>query len=158
MSAQLYLQDFHALRWVALRRLNEEQEVEKSDIDGTIPKIKVPHSIAPSRKSHDEQVEAYLLESHKYLWNYKMFEIRNIYRKCASKSLKDVELALAGMMRGGLDEPNVLKYKERLVRAVKSIFHIFLPLDQKGIICTKLWGALHTNITVSISIFLLKRY
>lgn len=156
MSAQIYLQDFHALQWVALKCLGKEQEVEQSDIDGTIPKIKVPHRAAPSRKTHDKQVEAYLLESHTYLWNYKMFEIRNFYRKCASKSLNDVELALAGMMRGGLDEPNVLKYKERLVRTVKSIFLIFLPLEQKGTICAKLWGALHKNITVSISLSLVE--
>jgi hypothetical protein len=150
MSAQTYLQDFHALRWVALQLLSKGQDMEQSDVSNTTPRIRVSKGAIPLRKSHDEKVDAYLLESHKYMENNKVAAVRNIYRKRATKSLRDVELALGGMLRAKLDEPDVLEYKERLVTAAKSIFYIFLPLDQKGTICAKFWGALHSNITVSM--------
>jgi hypothetical protein len=148
ISFERYLQDFHALRWISLK-FNDPIEADTSaDTAKSIPKITKSEDNQP-RKSYDEKVDSYLEELHKYM----QFMVGGVsqmkYRNCTSKSLREVEKALAGIVRGGLDNAKVVRLKQQIVTAAKSIFPFFLPLDQTGSIVFKYWGAIHASILVS---------
>ena len=113
-----------------------------------IPIITTPDGIKP-RKSYDEKVDSYLEELHKYMQCKVGGMAQMKYQGCTKKSLREVEKALAGIARGGLDDAKVVGSKQQIVTAAKSIFLIFLPLDQKGSIVLKYWGAVHALISVS---------
>ena len=139
--------DFHILIWIAIslgRR--KPPETTESDLNATNPAVKID----PSKPRSDrELVNTYLTSVHSWLENQKNKRASTLYRKGLQKSLEDVERAMQGMLRSRLDLPEIDAAKSSLIEAVKSIFSLFLPLDQRNIMCSKLWGALHMAITVS---------
>jgi len=152
ISFERYLQDFHALRWIGVKLSDRSDPLETDTSAGPsqgIPKITKPEDNRP-RKSYDEKVDAYLEEMHKYMQFKVGGDAQMKYQNCREKTLKDVEKSLAGIARGGLDGAKVVRLKQQIVTAAKSIFSIFLPLDQKGTIVSKYWGAVHASILVSI--------
>jgi hypothetical protein len=152
ISFEHYLQDFHALRWISVKFTDPIVADNSAHTAKRIPNITKPEDNQP-RKSYDEKVDAYLEELHKYM-QFKVGGVSQMrYRNCTIKSLREVERALAGIIRGGLDNAMVVRLKQQIVTAAKSIFPMFLPLDQKGSIVFKYWGAVHASIIVSNLLF-----
>jgi hypothetical protein len=148
ISFERYLQDFHALRWISMKFTDPIEVDTSADTAKRIPKITKPEDNQP-RKAYDEKVDSYLEELHKYM-QFKVDGVSQMkYHNCTQRSLREVEKALAGIVRGGLDNAKVVRLKQEIVTAAKSIFPIFLPLDQKGSIVLKYWGAVHASILVS---------
>lgn len=146
-KATSYLREFHALTWIAIRR--EEKPEHEAAPGKATPRISISSDDMRPRKTYDEKVETYLNEFHEYMAKSKEPSTRRAYERCSAKTLKEVEKALANMRKGSLDDRRALELKEELLTAVKAIFYIFLALDQKSLICAKLWGATHSIITVS---------
>ncbi|KAH6661753.1 hypothetical protein B0J14DRAFT_571451 [Halenospora varia] len=122
-------------------------QTTESDLNATNPAVK----IEPSKPRSDrELVNTYLTSVHSWLENQKNKRASTLYRKGSQKPLDDVERAMQGMLRSRLDLPEIDAAKSSLIEAVKSIFSLFLPLDQRNIMCSKLWGALHMAITAAI--------
>jgi hypothetical protein len=152
VSFERYLQDFHALRWISVKFTDPLVADNSTDTTRKIPNITKPEDNQP-RKSYDEKVDSYLEELHKHM-QFKVGGVSQMkYRNCTIKSLREVEKALAGVLRGGLDDAKVVRLKQQIVTAAKSIFPMFLPLDQKGSIVFKYWGAVHASIIVSNLLF-----
>lgn len=149
VSVDLYLQDFHALRWIAVDKGTPQSNPDLTTIREGLPRVEVPAESPPSRRSLDEKVKLYLDDLDKYLAEKTSFKIKIIYRNCPSKTPIDIERALAGLFRSELDARDILSWKEKFFRAIKSIFLIFLPLDQSGTHCSKFWGAVYQIIVVS---------
>jgi hypothetical protein len=141
------LREFHVLIWIAIRlgRI-KPPETKESDLNVTNPAVKIDET---KPKSDRELVNAYLNSVHSWLENQKNKNASTLYRKGTQKSLDDVERAMQGMLRSRLDLPEIDASKSSLIEAVKSIFSLFLPLEQRNLMCSKLWGALHMAITVS---------
>lgn len=148
MSFESYLQDFHALRWICLQFTDLRETDGLADTTTRIPRITRPDDMLP-RKSYDERVNIYLEELHTRMQSKAGTEARLRYQRCSKKSLKQMERELRCISRGGLDDEEVVRLKEEIVTAAKSIFTIFLPLDQKGSIVSKYWGVVHDSIIVS---------
>jgi hypothetical protein len=155
-SARWYLQDFHALKWIAIRREEKLQGNQDVIAGKTTPGIAISGDDMRPRKSYDEKVDFYLDELHLYMLKSKEVVIRKAYERCAFKTWKDVDRALANLSKADFDSRRDLDLKERLLIALRAIFHIFLPMDQKSTICGKFWGATHSAITVSLSCSVLK--
>jgi hypothetical protein len=142
------LREFHVLVWVAIRLGRTPlEERSQGNVEPTGPEIKVEKSI--SGKSDRELVHIYLKSLDEWLDKQKDTNASLLYRKCPPKSLRDVERALQGMVKSRLDSPEIEAEKIRLFHAAKSIFLLFLPLQQRSAMCFKIWGALHTAVTVS---------
>ncbi|USP74004.1 hypothetical protein yc1106_01278 [Curvularia clavata] len=140
ISLEHYLEDFHALRWIAL------QFPDPSKRHDSIPKISKLEAMQPP-ELYDKKVDFYLEELHKYMQFKVGVVTQTRYQSCATKSLKDVEKVVAEIVTTGLGNAEVLNLKQKIVTAAKSNFLIFLPLDQKGSIVSKYWGAVCSSIT-----------
>lgn len=141
------LREFHVLIWIAIRLgRTKPPENKESDHNVTNPVVKIAET---EPRSDRELVNAYLNSVHSWLENQKNKKASALYRKGSQKSLDDVERAMQGMLKSRLDSPVIDAAKSSLIEAVKSIFSLFLPLEQRNTMCLKLWGALQVAITVS---------
>jgi hypothetical protein len=136
--------------WIAIR-LGKTPSAEENNGDSKSagPSIKVEE--AKYGKSDRELVHTYLSSLNRWLETQKDQKASRLYKKCPQKSLSDVERALQGILKSHLDSVNTANRKVRLFQAAKSIFQLFLPLQQRNPMCSKLWGALHGAITVGAS-------
>lgn len=148
ISLERYLKDFHALKWIALQFNDPKKRSSSVDAAKRNQGVSKPEGM-PLHLSYDEKVDIYLDELHKYM-QFKAGAVTQAkYRSCAKKSLRDVEKALTEVIAGEYDDAEVANLKQKIVTAAKSIFLIFLPIDQKGFIVSKYWGAVHASISVS---------
>jgi hypothetical protein len=141
------IREFHVLVWIAIR-LGMPHSTDANNVDiGTVS----PSIEAKENKLKSERVllNAYLNSLNLWLENQKDWKAKALYRKAPQKSLDDVERTMCGMLKSHLDQPYINAAKGRLVEAVKSIFRLFLPLEQRNPMCFKLWGTLHSAITAS---------
>ena len=145
MPVIIDLREFHVMIWIAIRL--GKMSPPKMDVSVQDPAISIIEEIKP--KSDRECVNGYLNSVHTWLETQTPKRASTLYRKATQKSLVDVERSMQGMLKSHLDTPQVEIFKSDLIEAVKSIFSLFLPLTQRGIMCSKLWGALHSAITVS---------
>lgn len=141
-------QDFHILIWNAIRQGQYNAQDQKAVDSGTGTPVVRIEEMEPT-KSDRELVYTYLSTLNRWLESQPDPVTKAMYRKGAQKTLDDVERALRGIKKAQLDEPSAQTQKNRLVGTVKAIFRVFLPLEQRGPICSKVWGALHNAVTVS---------
>jgi hypothetical protein len=147
----LDLRDFRVLIWIAIHQ-GKMKEIEHSITPVTSKSNADPSTTTTSAKlqANREMVETYLNSIHQWLICQKELKSRNAYLQASSKPLDAVERALQEMVESRMEASNIESAKSRLVEAVKLVFTLFVPLDQTGPMCAKIWGALHGVITVCL--------
>jgi hypothetical protein len=147
------LQTFHILVWVAIRQAQSKPAVD-DPVDGD-PKRPLIGKGNATFQNQREIVDIYLNTVHIWLENQKDRKLMAAYRKASSKSLIDVEQAFLEVPKSdnsdSLDEDRYETTRKSFLKATKSIFSLFIPLDQQGPMCSRVWGSLYDIATVRSS-------
>jgi hypothetical protein len=143
------LQAFHILVWLAIRQAKPKATVDNV-ADGNPKRPSMEKGKAMSQIQL-EIVDLYLKSVHIWLESQKDRKLMAAYRKASLKSLNDIELALQGMPKPEDDISSSGITKKNFFEDAKSIFSLFIPLDQQGPMCSKVWGCLYDIATVRSS-------
>ncbi|KAJ3540863.1 hypothetical protein NM208_g4866 [Fusarium decemcellulare] len=129
---------FHVLVWIGIKR----------GLDGSGPAASLTiENLAPSQFRN--MVTSYLSEFHDWFERGNSDpRARRLYQNCSYKTAADVNGIMIRMK--GLDAPEVITEKQRLLKAAILAFQLFLPLDQQKGMCKKYWGALYSALTAAI--------
>jgi hypothetical protein len=133
---------FHMLIWLAMFE-------EKSGTDSATAADGTPPKAGQQKGPNQQVVHSYLDSLHAWLEDQSEPDFKHLYRKTDSKTLMDVERVMSGMKKARLDSGDIHDLKTQFVDAVKETFALFLPLNQRCQMASKVWGAVMTFVTVS---------
>lgn len=134
--------NFHMLIWLAMSE-------EKSGSNSAAAADDTPTKIGQQKGPNQQVVHSYLDSLHAWLEDQSDPDFKQLYRKTDSKTLMDIERVMSGMKKARLDSGDTHDLKTQFVDAVKTTFALFLPLNQRCQIASKVWGAVMTFATVS---------
>lgn len=149
MSVDMRREDFHAFFWFGIKRSSPLHSTGDDQVTASnVPVIRVASETAQTVNYPHTAIDTYLMEVESAILNSKNRSARKTYRQTALKSHIHVEKALVGLSYGNLDDPLVLDRKTELVRGLKSVFELFLPIEFEGTMPSKFWGIVDSLVTV----------
>lgn len=145
------LNKFHVLIWIALSvdkqgSVLQTNGVQTSDGFGPASPELVQAEASKKVTSDPELLRAYLSSLHSWLQSQKDRKAKDLYINGVEKTFREVERAIPKKVNEA-----TRSVKMDLFNSVKTIFQLFLPLEEEGVMCWKIWGAVYTVITVSDS-------
>lgn len=135
---------FHMLIWLAMG----EGRGQASSPSAATGKGNGSMQAGQQREPYQQVVQSYLGSLHTWLEEQSDPAFKHLYRKTDSKTFLDVERVFSGMKKARLDSDDAHELKAQFVDAVKAVFFLFLPLNQRCQVAGKVWGAVMAVVTV----------